>query len=545
MSEETPGAPGSDSATPTHPPTGRADGVLAGRLHPSVIALWSLRALVPLVAALWATDTVGQAIGMAVVVLAAGASWVRWLRFTWRIDGGGLVIEQGLLQRRRRVIPLERIQAVQAQRSLRHRVFGVVGLRVEAIGGSETEGQLDALAPGVAREVQQALVRRRESGGRVGVPATGPSPGATGDPAATGPRAGDAAAPVGPQDAWSAGADHVGPPTSLTVGEPPPAGTVLAHCPPRQLLVAGLTGGRVGVAAAGLGLAQQVFGEGLTDWALTLPERFGLAVLAALIAVAAVTVFAVSVVATALAFWDFTVRRDGELLRLRRGLLTERRDTVPLRRIQSVTVEQNPVRRAFGLASVSTVVAGRAGDDDGVTATLLPIGDLDTALALAGTVLAAGDVGAVPLRPMPAAARSRRLVRAGWAAAGCTAAAAWLTSWPWAVAVAVATAGVGVPLALAAYRSLGWVRHDALVIARSGVFRRRTTITPAAAAQSVRMSASPFQRRRDLATVRLEIARSGGARDPRLLDLAATDAQHVLRLLAAEASRPTALAPAR
>jgi putative membrane protein len=350
-----PGRP--DGTVPQSPDTAPAgDGALAGRLHPSAIALWSLRGLLPLVAAVWATDMVGQTLGATVLALLLGTSWVRWLRFGWRIDDSGLVIEQGLLQRRRRVIPLERIQAVQAQRSRRHRGFGGVGLRVEAIGGRESEGQLDALAPGVARQVQQALVGRSD---------LGPDAGAERNP--------------------SRQADPS--PAPLVVGESPPPGTVLARSEPRQLLVAGLTGGRVGVAAAGLGIAQQVFGQGLADWAIGLPQRVGLLVFGGLVAAAAIAVFVVSVVATALAYWDFTVRRDGDLLRVQRGLLTERRDTVPLGRIQSVTVEQNIVRRAFGLASVSTVVAGRAGDDDGVTATLLPIGGLREALGLAGTVL--------------------------------------------------------------------------------------------------------------------------------------------------------------
>jgi putative membrane protein len=560
MAEADRWGPATGDAAPGHPPSTRPDadapdqrgaagdrGALAGRLHPGAIALWSLRGLLPVIVAVWAADLMGQALGAAMLALLLVGSWVRWLRFTWRVDDDGLVIEQGLLQRRRRVIPLERIQAVQAQRSLRHRVLGVVGLRVEAIGGSETEGQLDALTPSMARQVQHALVARRDGAAPApddtGAVAAAPriatdAPGAGGD---GGDGSGTAA---GPAPSRGTGA-HAARRPPVEIGEPLPPGTVVARCSPRQLLVAGLTGGRVGVAAAGLGIAQQIFGEGLTDWAIGLPERFGLVVLGGLIAAAAVAVFVVSVVATALAYWDFTVRRDGDLLRVQRGLLTERRDTVPLERIQSVVVEQNIVRRAFGLASVRTVVAGRAGDADGVTATLLPIGDLPQALALAGTVLAADGVGDVPLRPMPPAARSRRVVRAAWAAVLTAAAGAWAVGWPWGLAAATVVAATGVPLALAAYRSLGWAEHDGLVITRAGVLRRRTWITPATATQSVRTVASPFQRRRDLATVRIEIARAGGPRDPRLLDVATADAARVADGLAGPASQPTALAPAR
>jgi putative membrane protein len=444
---------------------------LHGRLHASVIALWTLQAFAPL-AALWIASSAEQIIGVVGVAIAVTSSWVRWTRFRWRVEADQLIIERGLLQRTRRVIPIERIQAVQTVRKIRHRVFGVVGLRIETVGGDETEGQLDALKPATAVQVQRVLLREAET-------------------------------------------------TPTASAEP--AGTVLAHCTPRMLFVAGLTGGRVGVAAAILAFAEQVAGQRLTNAILSAPERFGVTVVVLLVLLGAAVAFLLSVVATAVAYWDFTVTRDGDLIRLHRGLLDERRDTVPLARVQSLTIEENVVRRAFGLAAVKMVVAGRAGEDEGLTDTLLPIARREEAFALVGTMLGIAGLDQVVLQPMPSVARVRRLWRAATVVVVITTALLIVLEWPLGL-LGLLSAGLAVPTALAAYRALGWHRNSHVVVARNGVLVRRTSITPAHAPQSVRLSSSPFQRRLNLATLRLEIARTRRARDPRLIDLSQTEA---------------------
>ncbi|HSJ45833.1 MAG TPA: PH domain-containing protein [Euzebyales bacterium] len=480
---------------------------LGGRLHPSVIAVWLLRSLGALAVVVIASNTIERTFGLIVLVLVGVGAWVRWLRFTWRIEPGQLVIERGLFQRRRRVIPVARIQAVQTVRKIQHRAFGVVGLRVEAIGGSETEGQLDALDVELARRVQHALLQRADH----------------------------------PTTAMATPSGVDGSPAHAAVADTPP-GTVLAHCSPRHLLLAGLTGGRVGVAAAIIGVAQQAFGEQLTEAALSAPERLGLIAALGLAVLGIVVAFVLSVLATAVVYWDFTVRRDRELLRVHRGVLDERRDTVPIARVQSLTVEQNVLRRALGLAAVKMVIAGRAGDDADMTSTLLPIGSRDEALRLVGELLDIADVDAVTLTPMPRGARDRRLVRAALATVVVTGATLVPVGWPLGL-VGLSTAALVVPAALASYRALGWATHGDAVVARSGWLVQRLSVTPAAALQSVRLTSSPFQRRRQLATLRLEIARSRGARDPRLLDLAANDGSTLLRRLAT-ASVPGRMATA-
>jgi putative membrane protein len=476
MSEATSDTPAEAAATP---PAELGATLLQGRLHISVIVLWTLQMFAPL-AALWIASSAERMVALGGVAIALFSSWVRWTRFHWRIESDQLIIERGLLQRTRRVIPIERIQAVQTVRKVRHRVFGVVGLRIETVGGSETEGQLDALTPPTAAAAQRLLLREAE---------TGPTPSAEA------------------------------------------TGSVLARCTPRMLLVAGLTGGRVGVAAALLAGAQEFAGERLVDAVMSAPERFGVTVLVILVLLGVAAAFALSVVATAVTYWNFTVTRDGDLLRLQRGLLDERRDTVPLIRVQALIIEENFVRRALGLAAVKMVVAGRAGEDEALTSTLLPIAPRDRAFELAGVVLGRDGLERIPLLPMPPAARAKRIWRAV-AVVGVLTAVTLVVLDPPLGFIGLLSAGVALPAAFGAYRALGWRRDADVVLARDGVLVRRTSVTPVYAPQSLRLTSSPFQRRRGLATLRIELARTGRARDPRLVDLAVHDAERLQRTLA-------------
>ena len=77
--------------------------------------------------------------------------------------------------------------------------------------------------------------------------------------------------------------------------------------------------------------------------------------LAALLVVA----WGLSVAGSLVAFAGFTVTRDGDRLRIRRGLL-QRSDARPVRRIHGVRVVEGLLRRPFGLAALRVEVAGYA-----------------------------------------------------------------------------------------------------------------------------------------------------------------------------------------
>lgn len=492
-----------EQASPATAPQGNPS-----RLAPAAIGVWAVQSLVSLIPAalvFFVGSVPLPAIGI-LLALFQVTHVVTWLRFTWHLDEHALVIDRGLLQRQRRVIPRDRIQSVDLERTLVHRLLGATGLRVEAIGAGDTEGWLPALDPELADRLRSELLDAH-SGSTPDAPAVS----ATGIPVDLDP--------AGRAD-----------------------GNVLVRCSPRDLLLAGITGGRVGVGAAILGLASQLApAEWVAEVLVPGLEQFpdpmtlaGMRILLMLFGIAVLIGFLTSLLVTFLVHWRFTLARTPTALEVTRGLLTARRDTVPFRRIQAVRIEENWIRRLLGLASVKVVVAGRAGASRNAGSDLvLPVGSRAAAFELAGRIMGIGIQDLPELVPMPMRARDRRRLRAAFAALAATAGGVILglvtgSDRPWTGGLLLGALSY-VParlLADGAWRSLGWADLGDHLILREGALTRRSSVVPFASIQELRSVSNPFQRRRDLATVELHIARPVEVLStPRALDMDADDAR--------------------
>jgi len=462
-----------------------------------------------------------------VALIVARSIQLRLLRY-W-ITPDSFVIERGLLFRSRRVISRSRIQAVDLERGLLHRLLQLTEVRVEALGGGDTEGALPGVRPAVAEALRGELLAR------------GPA---------------DAATPG--DDAAAAGSDR---------GDAPP----FLQLSGGEVVLAGLTESRLGAGIAVVGVGAEAVRQGafsgwfgpLEAWTPVLASLPWVAVLV----VAGVLVFLFSLllsfVLTALGYWGFTLRLRDDVLEVERGLLTQHRDTVPLARIQAVRVEENPFRRLMGLAAVRVVVAGRAQKSASAgTNVLLPVGPRARAFALAALVaewvpgsVSGGDAtagaGSIPeLVAMPPQARKRRRFRAGMAAVVAGLAGPLLFTpatgpgallpWTWTggmwmagLGVALGVGAAGFLLAEAAWRGLGWAERGDHVVFREGILERRTTLVPLSRLQSVEVVSTLFQRRRHLATLVIPVARPPLEADPRALDLDQEVAEAIrLRVLA-------------
>ena len=394
-------------------------------------------------------------VSVAVMVLVVFET-LRYLRFTYRIEGSTLVVEGGLLNRFRRALPLARIQSVDVVQKLRHRLLGVVELRIETAGGSSTEAPLVALTPEEAGSLRPLLLSEDE--------------------------------------------------TTSSGPEPPP----LVALTPGDLVVAALTGGRVAVVAVIFGYAQEVLSDELLEsLARRAEDALRSAFLATVLAILGVVVIVLtaSLIATTLVYWNFTVRRQGSRLIVERGLLDRRRATVPLNRVQAVQLRENPLRRVLNKAALTSVTAGYSpsNEERQETSMLLPIGNRDQALWLAGLAL---DFPSPPDRPLQGAPRGallRRLVEAFIAAVLLVVIALVVrgSEGLWAL-VALP------PLAAAAwfsYKALGFRLDSDYLAVQSGVFNRRTTIIPRANVQHLALTRGPLQRVFDVASLRVGVPR--------------------------------------
>ena len=411
-----------------------------------------------------------------VVSLIAGV--LGWLRRLWSFDGDVLHLDEGVFVRNQRRIPVDRIQHVELERSLRHQLFGLAAVRVETAGGSGAELHLDAIGRDEAEALRSQVLDALRARAAV-------VPGPTGAGA----------------DGWDASRHGPVPP-------PPPAPReVLVRLPPGRLLLAGITGPEVLAVLASIVFAV----DALADLGID-PDEVGRVDLdrtavALLVLVGVPVWFLVAGLIAVVRKWDLTATISGDELRVTYGLLRTHEFVVRTSRVQDARVAQRLLLRPFGRADLRVrSAASGGGDSSQVDIPLLDAAEIDIVLA---RVLPA----AVPrprLHPAPPAARRRALVRGGIGAllgASALAVLAAATSHWWLAPAAILLV-LGPLLGELSYRGLGWAVADEVHHSRTGALARRTAIVPEARVQSAAVVSSLLQRRRGLASVRLDLASS-------------------------------------
>jgi len=287
------------------------------------------------------------------------------------------------------------------------------------------------------------------------------------------------------------------------------------------LLVAGATSSRVGPALAILAGIFQFADDLLPNaWWERLEESAPdptVGVFVALALAATVIAWILATVSTILTFGNFELRREGDRLLISHGLLERRRSTIPIARIQAVTISEGWLRQPFGLAAVRVESAGygKTNAESGVLAPIIRCADLPALLARACPDYALERVPP-PFQSLPRRAKRRYALANIWTllaiAVLLTVLASVLpwSSWWWgAVAFVLLPPAAG--YGLIQYRATGWAMlgSERFVMRMRGV-DRLTVITLRRRLQERSVSQHPLQRRAGLASFQTAVA-SGGS----------------------------------
>lgn len=425
---------------------------------------------------------------LVLLVPAVAASVLRYLTFRLHYDAHELVIRSGLLFRNERRVPFAKIQNLDAVQNVFHRLLGVVEIRVETGGGKDEEARLSVLPSAAFGEMRRRVFEVRSA-----------------EPAA-----------AALDDAVHPAADA--------------ARQTLLHLPVRELLLCGFLenkgmiaiGAAVGVASE-TGLLNGLLGLLFDDEtsargffsavARRLFEGEGLplpAIVAVLVGLPALLLF-VRVVSMAWAFlrlYDFRLTRVREDLRIEYGLLTRVAATIPIRRVQTITIQQGPLHRLLARASVRVETAGGAGAGGAGPRDrqwLAPLIRLSALPGLLEEVVRGFDINAVAWQPVHPRA-FQRAVKPRLAMAVGFAAAWGITIGPGAIVVLLMSVAWASIAARQYIRHLQWAEHDEVVLLRSGWIWRQQTLARANKIQSVSLLQTPFDRRAVMARVRVDTA---------------------------------------
>lgn len=469
---------------------------------------------------------VGVGIG---VIAGAAYGLASFLRFEYDLTDDTLDITSGVIARRKREIPYQRVQTVDMTRTLFHRLFGLAAVRIETAGGGSTEAALNFVSMAEADRIQRLVRTRRtevtgetadrDSEGLDQQSSTERADRATGQASEQTGQTLAGEAPAKESDIERAGAS-----ASATDEESP---SVYFRLSTQELLLYSLLTFRTGAIAVvlfALPLIQDYVPQtvyrtidalgGATSLSTMTPAE---APVTAVIvgSVVLVGAYLVSAVYGAVTYYDFTLGRRGDDLVYECGLFQRYSGSIPISKVQSLTLTENVPMRQLGYAGLAVDTAGYAGGDNtgrlsigsGAPSTL-PAARREVALDVARAI---DGVDSFSVQRPPPTARRRYIVRYGLVVTAIVAVFALVTSVRPAVDAWYLPAVLFAAVPVAAHLKWlhrGYATDETHLVLRTGFWVRRSTIVPYERLQTITHTQSVFQRRLGLANFVADTASS-------------------------------------
>lgn len=241
------------------------------------------------------------------ILLTASFVWsfLVWKNYSYWLDEDTLRIKQGVIRKKNRKIPKKRIQNVDVTRNIIQRALGISQVKLETAGGGETEATLSYLEFDKAKELREDLKESKD--------------------------------------------EEVG-------NEEKEEDKPIYEISEKELALLSVTSVDLRKVFGLLflfGFAPSFFGGYMEEAGLTMTA--GTAVL--LVSLALFT-FVSSGVSTFLQYWGFKLYKERDNLQYERGLLNRSEGSIPLNKIQRVTLEENFLKRLIGYSSLKIDTAG-------------------------------------------------------------------------------------------------------------------------------------------------------------------------------------------
>jgi putative membrane protein len=449
-----------------------------------LIAKNAWQSLAPLFAFLVAYqgDLVNKAILGSVVfalVITTAAVLSYWF-FRFQLLDDSILIRQGVIKKKQLDIKFERIQGVNTRQNIVYRYLGLVTIAFDTAGSAGSEGNL----PAVTREFADSLRARISTTSGIG--------------------------------------------ESVVTADAPVADTLM-HLDWRDMLRIGLADRRALLLFAFIGPLFERFADNAETAAMEYVEMaasyglqidinnglwIGISVALLLVVILVLT----SIAAAFLRFHDFHLYLDGRTLRSTGGLLTRHEHSMDLGKIQTLRLQQGIMQRWLGHYRMTARQAMSGGRQRKQKVFDIPVVTAALADQLRARLLApdGGVLTQDPTSPFfasvsPFYMRSRILYGGLFPAMACC-----IAFWPELGAISLVFLiwlPVVIALAFRSWRRAGYLHDDNELIRRSGLLGYRTVGLLFRKIQRISITQSRYQRRKDLASLRIYMA-SGSVRIP-------------------------------
>ncbi len=466
------------------------------RQHPVIIPLGTIRGLFyiipPLIIALFQNIGAEDPRRLLIIYLIIFGSLLlslvyqvfNWYFYSYRYEDGYLHLKTGVITKKERSIKQERVQTVNIQRGLIQRLLGLASLQVQTAGaGGKTEFSLTAIALDEAERIKDSLESKDEFPGNVEVQAEN----------------NEAALSANLQE--------------FTISIP-------------ELFIAGATSGRFLVLFSILAAVSSQLTVFLPDniWETLVEQITSTALVTAVLAALVLMFFSwlVSVVAFVIQYLNFTIRREGNSLQLTWGLIEQKQLNLKLHRLQSLVVQESLLRQPLGRSDLVIDVAGGGSKEQNYVTMLFPLiknSEINHFLNIVLPEYRLPD----KLTPLPRRAMRRYIFRAMAPIALLSIALHWLP-YGW---LALSLLPLSFFWGLSRYRSGGIAIEDHQLTFKFRFINRYRVVMKRKNIQALQVSLNPFQKWRDLKTVRAWVLSSPEGKQFQVVDLENVEAKNV------------------
>lgn len=449
----------------------------------------------------------GAANGNSYILIISGIMFVpavmvsvfRYVTLRYHIEDAHLIVDEGLIFRKTRKVPIDRIQNIDLVQNVLHRIFDVAEVKIETASGTEPEAVLRVLSMS-----QMESLRASVFGGSANVESV------VIDEA------------TGAANVHDIDADHpVRPATANRSGD------VLHRISVFQLIKAGLASNRglimVGILIGGyFQFSEATYSQNFEQLYRLMPkmESTSTAIALGLIAtlVALVLLRLLGIGWYIMQFFGYQLEQRGDDLRISCGLFTKISATVPRKRIQFISIHRTLFMRLFGLASIRIETAGGAGgEQQNSTGSVskrwfVPVIEEDDIPNLLEALRPGLGWNENEFEFRPLADRAfRRMVRIGLLLC-LLVIGAGLAIWrPWGFIPGTILLPIMLLWVRKSAASMRYARTDKSVVYRSGVLNRKISVTFFEKIQTLRIDQTPFDRRWRMARLTVDTAAAGPA----------------------------------
>jgi putative membrane protein len=469
------------------------------RLHPMTLFYRAIVSMPGLGIALYFAFSNSDSMDMTMILimLAMGllifpAIFLNYYYFHYWITPGELFIRSGIISKNQRNIPLRRIQNIEITQNFLQRILGIAVVKAETAGGSETEGHLEFVSTKDAEKIRDVIKSYQNQ-----------------------------SEPIDEAEVIVEGF-----PSQPKEKEIEKTGIIFSLSI-KELVVYGLMRFRPMALFFGLisfqyinmipGLNETLF----SDFDIQSIFTLGTTKLIIILLVTVLTSLIIDMLLTINQYFGFTLSREGDKLMTDQGLLGKKKGTIPLKKVQFISIFTNTFARLFSLSGLKVQTAG-LGVRKGLPEVAIPLAN-DTKVIDLGSKIHRFTYP-FELSPISNKYIRRRMIKL------------FIFMIPLALITfftyTEALYAFGIyPLFLIPiyikWRNYGYQIQNKHIIIKKGLFFHETTVVPIEKIQTIIFHSGFFQRQLGLASLNIDTAGTPVFDDASIVDI---DFDHALAL---------------